>query len=243
MRLIAWGDRCPVAEINRLIAAVRAQSPTVARFVLLSDRPRPGLDPGCEVRPIPDWYLQPQMMRGPETIAILQSAILPFGAAARRLFRVTGGRRYARGNSSVVVFHPAQCGYVAMRYRALHAAHGFDGLRPMVADERFLSWAAQPVVRAVPGHLAVKFPTEYMQPWRWLVHLRASLPWIRRRRAGLVAVTFPGVKFKGEDLAALPEGATVTDRKGRRLFWTDRALGPLRARIIQRYRTGASTAP
>jgi hypothetical protein len=280
--LIAWGDRYPVAEINTLIASVRAQSPTVARFVLLSDRARPGLDPGCEVRPIPDWYLQPQMMRGgcqtklclfepgvvrddmvaiyldldtmvlgdlarllsvmrgPQTVAILQSALLPFGAVARWLFRVTGGRRYARGNSSVVVFHPGHTGYIAERYRSLHAAHGFNGLRPMVADERFISWAAQPVVRAVPGHLAVKFPTEYMQPWRWMVHLRASLPWIRRRRAGLVAVTFPGVKFKGEDLAALPEGASVTDRKGRRLFWTDRALGPLRARIIAQYGPGAA---
>ena len=42
--LIAWGDRYPVAEINRLVQSVRTQSRGPARFVLLSDRPREGLD-------------------------------------------------------------------------------------------------------------------------------------------------------------------------------------------------------
>lgn len=276
--LILWGDRYPVSEINRLVQSVRAQSRGVARFVLLSDRPREGLDGGVELREIPAWFLSTeflgpgcqaklclfepgvvpddlpaiyldldtlvfgdlsrllQVMEGPQTVAILQSAILPFGAFARWLYRVTNRRRYARGNSSIVVFHPAHATFIAARFRELVARHGVRGFKPLWADERFISWSAQPVMRAVPGHLAVKFPTEFMQPWRWLVHLRASLPWIRRRREGLIAVTFPGVKLKGEDLAALHEGAVVTDRKGRKLFWTDRALGGLRSKIIAVYR-------
>lgn len=180
----------------------------------------------------------------PDAIAILQSAILPFGVFARWLSRRTGGRRYARGNSSIVVFHPAHSAYVAEQFRALFARHGTSGLKSLRADERFISWVAQPVMRAVPGRMVVKFPTEYMLPWRWLVYLRAGLPWVRRRRAGLLAVTFPGMKLKGEDLAALPEGATFTDRKGRRLFWSDWALGSLRAKIIAYYRSGdASGGP
>lgn len=275
--LIAWGDRYPVSEINRLVASIRAQSQGPARFVLLSDRPREGLDPAVELRPIPEWFLAPQfrgpgcqaklclfepgvvpddmpaiyldldtmvlgdisrllsVMETPRTVAILQSAILPFGSLARWIYRVTGQRRYARGNSSIVVYHPAHTGYIAARFRELASRPDARGFKPLRADERFISWVAQPVMRAVPLRLAVKFPTEYMLPWRWLVHLRASLPWIRRRRAGLIAVTFPGVRLKGEDLAALPEGATVVDRKGRRLFWTDRALGSLRKRIIEHY--------
>lgn len=275
--LIAWGERYPVAEINRLVGSIRARSRGPDRFVLLSDRARPGLAPEVQLRPIPDWYLAPkfrgggcqaklcmfdpgvvpddmaaiyvdldtmvmgdlsrvlEVMERPQTIALLQSAVLPFGALARWLYRRTGRRRYARGNSSVVVFHPAHSGYVAERFRAFHDLNGGINFRPMIADERFISWVAQPVVRAVPTRLVVKFPTEFMQPWRWMVHLRASLPWIRRRRDGQIAVTFPGVKLKGEDLAALPEGAVVTDRKGRRLFWTDRALGPMRSRIMEFY--------
>lgn len=275
--LIAWGDRYPVSEINRLVQQVRAQSRGLQRVVLLSDRLRPGLEAGVEVRDIPEWYLSPDMrssgcqaklcmfepgvvpadmpaifldldtlvfgdlsrllevMEGPETIAILQSAILPFGALARWLYRVTDGRRYARGNSSIVVFHPAHSTYVAARFRELVAQHGPNGIKPLIADERFISWSAQAVMRAIPLRMVVKFPTEYMQPWSWLVHLRARMPWIRRRREGLIAVTFPGVKLKGEDLAALPEGAVVTDRKGRKLFWTDRALGSMRRKIIGVY--------
>lgn len=67
------------------------------------------------------------------------------------------------------------------------------------------------------------------------MHLRAILPWVRRRRAGLVAVTFPGVNFKGEELARLPEGAEITDRRGRLLIWTDRAVGGLRRLILAQY--------
>lgn len=275
--LIAWGELYPVAEINALVAAIRTRSRGPERFVLLSDRPRPGLADGVELRPMPDWSLDANLLgagcqaklcmfekgvlpddlpaiyldldtivlgdisilltvlQGPQSIALLQSAILPFGAAARWLFRVTRGKRYARGNSSIVVFHPAHSDYVATRFRELRAKHGKNGIRPMIADERFISWVAQPVVRAVPCGMVVKFPTEYMQPWRWLVHLRASLPWIRRRREGLIAVTFPGVRLKGNELAALPEGTVVTDRKGRKLFWTDRALGSLRRKIISFY--------
>lgn len=283
--LIAWGDRYPVAEINRLVQSVRAQSRGPRRFVLLSDRPRAALDPDVELRAIPAWFLAPefrgpgcqaklclfepgvvpedlpaiyldldtlvfgdlsrllQVMEGPQVVAILQSAILPFGAFARWLYRVTNQRRYARGNSSIVVFHPAHATYIAARFRDLVARHGVRGFKPLWADERFISWSAQPVMRAVPGNLVVKFPTEYMQPWRWLVHLRASLPWVRRRREGLIAVTFPGVMLKGEDLAALPDGAVVTDRKGRKLFWTDRAIGGLRRKIIAVYGPAPDSGP
>ena len=280
--LIAWGDRYPVEEINQLVDAVQTLSRGPDRVVLLSDRPRPGLSSLVQLRPIPEWFLQPEfraggcqaklcmfeagvvpddmmavyldldtmvlgdlsrlitLMRSPQTLALLQSAILPFGAFARWIFRVTKGRRYARGNSSVVVYHPAHCAYIAQRFRDLYAQYGGMNFRPMIADERFMSWAAQPHARAVPTTVAVKFPTEYMQPWRWLVHLRAALPWIRKRRDGLIVVTFPGLRLKGEELAALPEGSVVVDRKGRKLFWSDRAMGRLRQKVIAHYGDGAA---
>ncbi len=176
------------------------------------------------------------LMQTRADVAIFQSAVLPFGALARWLHKITKGRRYARGNSSIVVYHPAETAHVAARFRAMVAEHGANGRRPMVADERFLSWAHQPHMRAIPRHMAVKFPTEFMLPWRWLIYFRAALPWVRRRWAGLIAVTLPGVEVKGEALLALPEGAEIADRKGRRLIWSDTALGPVKARLEAYYR-------
>ncbi len=172
----------------------------------------------------------------PQTVAMFQSAVLPFGAVARAIYRLTKGRRYARGNSSIVVFHPAACAHIASLYRDLHARHGFNGIRPMIADERFISWANQPQMRAIPHSMAVKLPTEFMLPWRWMIHLRASLPWVRRRWAGLIAVTLPGGEVKGEALLTLPDGAEIIDRKGRRLIWSEAALGVVKAKLTAYYR-------
>lgn len=170
-----------------------------------------------------------------ETVAILQSAMLPFGAVARGLYRVTRGRKYARGNSSIIVFHPGECAHVAERFRDLVSQHGMGGFRPLIADERFLSWVHQPYMRAIPRRMAVKFPTEFMLPWRWLVLLRASLPWVRRRWAGLIAVTLPGAEVKGDVLLTLSAGEVIVDRKGRRLIWTEAALGPLKMQLHDYY--------
>ncbi|MBE2275894.1 MAG: hypothetical protein IAE87_06305 [Rhodobacteraceae bacterium] len=273
--LIAWGEKYGSADVNALVREVHAQGRGPARTVLITDRPRPGLDAGIETRPHPQAFLLPWMKRSgcqaklgmfaegvlptdlpaifldldtlilgdvaqllgavadDAQIAILQSAILPFGAVARRLYRLTGGRRYARGNSSVVVFHPARCGFIAARFLDLVAQHPNGGFRPLIADERFISWVAQPRMRAVPRRLAVKLPTETMFPRLWFGRLYGALPWVRARRGRLVAVTLPGDAVKAEVLRDLPEGAIVTDRKGRRMEWSDRYLGPLRARLIK----------
>lgn len=172
-----------------------------------------------------------------QTIAIFQSALLPFGSLGRFLHKHTNGRRYARGNSSMIVFHPRECAFIASRFRALYDKHDGLNFRPMIADERFISWTAQPHMRTIPRFMAVKFPTEFMVPWRWLIHLRSALPWNRRRWDNLLVVTLPGAEVKGEELLHLPEGAEVVDRKGRRLIWSDSVLGPIRGKIIEQYQT------
>lgn len=167
-----------------------------------------------------------------DEVYLLQSAILPFGAFARWLYRISNKRRYARGNSSLVSYHPARCDVIASQFLELKAQYGMRGFRPMAADERFISWVMQPHMRAVPNHLAVKFPTEFMYPWLALGRLINNLPWVRRRRESLVAITLPGEAVKAEVLLDLAEGAVVTDRKGRKMIWSDRYLGYPRERLI-----------
>lgn len=167
-----------------------------------------------------------------EEVMLLQSAVLPFGGFARWLYRKTAGRRYARGNSSVVVFQPGEAAVIAEKFLELLKLYPDYSYGPMAADERFISWAAQPHMRAVPNSMVVKFPTEFMYPWLWLGRLRGAMPWVHARRAGLIAITLPGEEVKAEVLLSLEEGAIVTDRKGRKMEWSDSYLAPVRARLM-----------
>lgn len=180
--------------------------------------------------------LAPLIGQDGRAIAMLQSAVLPFGPLGRLVHRLTGGRRYARGNSSVLVWHPRHGTGIAALFQDMAARHPDRLPRPMLADERFVSWAAQDRMRAIPRSLAVKFPTEFMYPRLWIGRFLAALPWVRARRAGLIAITLPGEAVKGETLLATPEGAILTDIKGRRVEWSARSLGPLRDRLIAHYR-------
>jgi len=178
----------------------------------------------------------------PRDVSIFQSAIVPFGPIGRWLWRNTGKRKYARGNSSIVVFHPAHCGYIAQRFMELWAPARSFAIRPMIADERFISWVAQPHMHAIPKALAVKFPTEFMYPWLWLGRLIGAMPNVRARRDRLIAVTLPGEAVKAEVLLSLPEGAEVRDRKGRRMIWSDAFVGPVRKRMMDALARAAAAA-
>lgn len=175
------------------------------------------------------------LMSHPHTIAMLQSAVIPFGPLGRWVYRLTGGRHYARGNSSIVAFHPAHNHEIAERFREINGQDSRFTFRPTIADERFISWVAQKRVRAIPKTIAVKFPGEYMSPLIWLLKLRARLPWVRRRRAQQVAVTLCGLSIKPEKLLALPEGALFVDEKKRVLIWSSNILGPIQEEIRRFY--------
>ncbi len=176
-----------------------------------------------------------RLFDGPRTVAILPSAIIPFGFIGRWLSRVTQGRRYARGNSSVVVFHPAHCHFIAREFKRLFAQHPAFEFRPMVADERFISWVAQPHMRAVPKRDVAKFPGEYMFYWTAWLYIKALLPWVRHRRARQLAVTLNGLVVKPDMLLALQEGEIVVDEKNRKLVWSQRTLGPMKQTVLNYY--------
>lgn len=276
--LIVWGTKYGGGDLSRIILAARALSPSLARVVVITDRPRDGLPEPVLQRPFPEGWLLPQLLRSgcqaklamftegliptdmpalfsdldtlflkdpaalidlmetPQTVALFRSTRLRFGWPGRLAFRLTKGRRYARGNSSLVVFHPAETAYIAARFQALLKDWPDCTFHPMRADERFISWAAQDVIREIPGRLAVKMPTEFMLPWTWASRALGALPWVRRRRAGLTAITLPGDAVKPEALLAAPEGALIVDHKGRRMIWSDAALGPIRQLILKAIR-------
>lgn len=175
------------------------------------------------------------LMDSRKTVAMLPSAIIPFGPIGRTLWQWTDKKRYARGNSSMVVFHPAQCHYVATTFRELHQEHPDLGFRPMVADERFISWVAQLHMKKLPKTLIVKFPGEFMFPWRWWLYVKAQLPWVRARRSKLAAITLNGLLIKPEMLVNLERGAIVVDNKSRQLVWSPFTMGAFYSEIQKYY--------
>tara|TARA_R110002096_G_scaffold15036_9_gene52978 strand:- start:1367 stop:2200 length:834 start_codon:yes stop_codon:yes gene_type:complete len=177
----------------------------------------------------------PRLLPHDRAIMLLQSAVLPLGAIGRIVWRLSKGRRYARGNSSIMVFYPRHHYGIAAQFRAFWAEYGGFGIRPMIADERFVSWASQAVVEAIPSHFAVKLPAEFMSRLNAANYLWALLPWVRRRRDNLVAVTLCGMQVKPEALLSLPVGGRLSDAKGRKLIWSDFILGKTRQRIIAFY--------
>jgi hypothetical protein len=275
--MFLWGDKYDVALVNRLVDAVASHAASQPRFVLLSDRARPGLDPRVDLRHIPEFWLDPVFKRGgcqtklamfetgvlqvdlpvlyidldtvvtgdlaqlvaalprPDGLMLLQSAIVPLGAIGRLLWRLTNGRKYARGNSSLVVFHPKYHHHVASKFKEMWLKDQSYWYRPMIADERFMSWASQATVSAISNRMVVKFPTEFMSRVPFFSYLWAVLPWVRIRRNRLIAVTLCGVEIKPENLLELPDGGRVIDPKGRVLIWSDFVLGKTRADIVKFY--------
>ncbi|WP_332751041.1 hypothetical protein [Hydrogenophaga sp.] len=171
------------------------------------------------------------LMKNRQTVAILPSAIIPFGWVGRTLHRWTNGRKYARGNSSFVIYHPGECHYIAERFRSVYAKYPKMELRPMVADERFISWSAQEHMVGIPASFAVKFPGEFMFYWGFWLYIKAWLPWVRTRRRKLVAVTLNGLMIKPEKLMSLKDGDVIVDEKARKLIWSPKTLGHMQSKI------------
>lgn len=177
-----------------------------------------------------------KLMRHRKHMMMIQSVVLPFGWPGRLVYRLTNKKKYARGNSSMVVYHPAECSYIAETWRKLWDEHGGFGIRPMIGDERFISWVAQENMDRIPNWLAVKFLNEYMHSAKWLVYLKGALPWIKRRRDNLVAVTLPGPVIKPEALMTYSDGDEIFEEKNRWLLWNERALGSMGQRLHDYYR-------
>mgnify|MGYP001756711455 CR=1 FL=1 len=172
-----------------------------------------------------DMYRFLSLLETPQTVAMLQSALIPFGPIGRLRYRLSSGNHYARGNSSFVVFHPAHNHYIATKFLELLAKNPNFEFRPMIADERFISWVAQPHMKVVPKAFAVKFPGEFMFYWGWWLYVRALFPWVRARRRKLLAVTLNGLEIKPDKLCELREGERTADEEGRVLIWSFWTMG------------------
>ena len=155
--------------------------------------------------------------------------MLGFGSLRRLLFRLTKGRRFATGNSSVMAFHSAASPNISELFARFHQS-GESG-RHMAIDDVFISWASQSVVRGVPRTLAVMFRREFLARTRIGLWAKSQLPSSRKSRSEICVITFNGMTYKANHLLALEEGQRIEDPKGRFGYWSEACLGPTREKI------------
>lgn len=158
--------------------------------------------------------------------------LLGFGFLRRWLFRKTNGRRFGTGNSSILAFHSAASPNLCDTFEGLYRP-GDAKDRKMKIDDVFISWFAQPTIKAVPTALAVMFRREFLSRSRLILELRRWSPFNARRRKGLVAVTFNGTQHKPEEFIAFRDDDRIFDEKNRFGFWSAQYLGEFKKKILE----------
>ena len=146
---------------------------------------------------------------------------------------------YYYGNSPILAFYPSEfTGLIEefkkefsyVRWRGISRKWPLD--RICKTDERFISYFARGRTRVFPKHLAVKFTTEYMTPFADMTALVSKLPWVKKRRAMQVALTFSGHALKPSLVRNMTEGDKLSSRHYRMTwrypefsrYWNNMAL-------------------
>ena len=172
------------------------------------------------------------LVRGPNDYLMLPPGnLIGFGWLRRLRYRLTGGRDYAVGNSSVLAYSSSAEPNLCDVFRQLWETS--DRADPkMHIDDRFISWFARDRLRAVPSSLAVMFRREFLSRSRLSQIWKSRIAPLFGRRRRLVAITLNGTAYKPEILLGLPEGSLVEDSKGRAGRWNQADFGTARAAIL-----------
>ena len=172
-----------------------------------------------------------RMVRRHEDMLMLPPATVGFNRVSRLIYRLSAGRKFRTGNSSVIAYSSVGGRALAARYLELYDNPETRNAPFMKVDDAFVSWFGQPVLRDVPRTAAVMLRREFLSRIPIWPGIKARLPWTIRRRAELGAITLNGVDYKPEVLLQLSEGAVIQDSKGRSGLWSERHFGALLPRI------------
>lgn len=285
--LALWGSRYGAPHVNGIVETAFHLSPGLAQVVLMTDRPRQGMDGRITQKLFPPPFNEPEffgpgyraklavfsaveaeaalpcvfldldtvvigdlgriaaLVRDTGDLFMLPPAGLRFGRLRRLLDRIRANpAKFPVGNSSVLAFHSAARPNLAETYAKYYRTGHFPSGWESVVDDVLISAFGRGRVRAVPTDRAVMLRREFLSRLPFWPLLKSRLPSVRRRRAGIAAVTMNGVAVKPETLASLPEGSVLGDGRGRVGRWSEAGFGkiwqPLRA-ACQRIASAAAS--
>jgi hypothetical protein len=122
--------------------------------------------------------------------------------------------KYYHANGSAMGFMPEDYYWLFDRFNSLVTGQPMHELpKCMKVDDRFISWSCKESLRVFPLSLITKYSHEYMFPSLMLEDIRSKMPWVRKRREKLVAVSFPGLDMKPDELAKMPVGSAIRHKR------------------------------
>ena len=150
-----------------------------------------------------------------------------FSRVRRALYRLSGGKRFAKGNSSAFVFRNAFEGNPTSQFRSLFTA---GKLEPrFLNDDRFIGWSCQEKLRGFPTHLVANFRLEFLSPAMWMTRLYSAIR--KTLRKEMVIVTFAGPNTKLETILSQDGDTKIVDHHGRVGYWRDAHTGGVSSRV------------
>ena len=171
-------------------------------------------------------------LRGGEEVLMLPPSLAGSYSFSRFRFWVSQGKSFTKGNSSVLAFRADKGRRLAQEYLAMRADPRNHGLIQCRNDDAFISWAAASNLRWLSKRHAVMFRREFLSRLPGYMHTKNRLPWCKKRRNGLVAITFNGLDFAPKKILSLPDGTLLRDSKGRRGIWSGEEIGPVKELVI-----------
>lgn len=167
-------------------------------------------------------------VREADDLLMLPPAGLRFSNLRRLLDRLRDNPlRFPIGNSSVLAYHSGAQPNLSKTYGTCFATGQFPPGWQSVIDDVLISAFGRGRVRAVPTDCAVMLRREFLSRLPFWPLLKSRLPWVRRRRARIAAVTMNGLAVKPEVLATLPTGSALGDGRGRHGRWSEAGFGSL----------------
>lgn len=183
-----------------------------------------------------------ERVRSPDDVLMLPPSMLGFNPISRLAYKLTKGKHFRTGNSSLVAFTSSASPNLAETFLARHADPETRDDAFMAIDDRFISWFAQPTLRGVPTSIAVMLRREFLSRIPGVVAWRSRSASRRQKRQALAAVTLNGVSAKPETLLKLKTGAVLEDGKGRSGFWGPQGFAPVFDRFRDRVTSIANGA-
>lgn len=133
----------------------------------------------------------------------------------RLLYRLTNGKKFAVGNSSVFVFKNGFKGNPTTKFKHMWAADTIP--QELLNDDVFVAWSCQEIIRGLPTHWVVNCRKEFFAHFMWINYVSALIR--RSRRQHISVVTFAGENNKLEAFMMLQENAVLTGHHGKVGRW------------------------